>query len=87
VRIIAKLDAEGVKKTLGNMLAGLADRRPALRIVAEIVRTSVTKNFEAGGRPAKWKPSRRAEREGGQTLVKSGRLAAPARGGTLGRKP
>ena len=74
MRIVAKLDAEEVKKTLGNILSRLADRRPAMRIVGEIVRTSVTKNFEVGGRPVQWKPSRRAAREGGQTLVKSGRL-------------
>lgn len=74
MRIVAKLDAEGVKKTLGNTLANLADKRPALRIVGELLRTSFSKNFEAGGRPGKWKPSQRAVREGGETLVKTGRL-------------
>ena len=74
MQIVVKLDAEGVKQTIAGMLARLADRAPAMRIVAEIVRASVVKNFEAGGRPEKWKPSRRAAREGGQTLVKSGRL-------------
>jgi phage virion morphogenesis protein len=74
MRIVAKLDAGEVKKTLGNMLSRLGDKRPALRIVGEILRTSFSKNFEEGGRPAQWKPSRRAVREGGQTLVKTGRL-------------
>ena len=74
MRIVTKLDAEEVKKMLGNMLAKLADKRPFLKIMAETVRSSVSKNFESGGRPAKWKPSRRATREGGQTLIKSGRL-------------
>jgi phage virion morphogenesis protein len=74
VRIAVRLDAEEVKKTLAGMLEKMANRAPAMRIIAEIVRTSVSKNFERGGRPLSWKPSRRAEREGGQTLVKTGRL-------------
>jgi phage gpG-like protein len=60
VRIVMKLDAEGVKKTLGAMLAKLENKRPALKIIGRIVVDSVNKNFEAQGRPAKWRPSRRS---------------------------
>jgi phage gpG-like protein len=35
---------------------------------------SIVRNFEVGGRPEKWKPSKRVLEEGGDTLVKSGRL-------------
>jgi phage virion morphogenesis protein len=45
-----------------------------MRIIGEIVRTSVKKNFEAGGRPVSWKSSKAAEKEGRKTLVKTSRL-------------
>lgn len=50
------------------------DTTPAMRIIGEIVRTSVVKNFEAEGRPTPWKKSKRAIKEGGRTLTKRGRL-------------
>ena len=45
-----------------------------MRVIGEIVRTSVIKNFEAEGRPTPWKKSKRAENKGGRTLTKSSRL-------------
>ena len=41
---------------------------------AEYMVTSVKRNFAAGGRPRRWKPSKRAIYTGGKTLIKSGRL-------------
>jgi phage gpG-like protein len=48
---------------------------PAMRIIGEIGRSSIIRNFEAGGRPTPWLKSRRAIREGGITLTKTPRLA------------
>lgn len=55
-------------------------------IIRELLMTSINRNFEVGGRysknsqfgggKAKWKPSQRAIRQNGQTLLDSGRLAA-----------
>lgn len=44
------------------------------RDIAEYMVTSVKRNFEAGGRPRKWVPSRRAATTGGKTLIKTARL-------------
>jgi phage gpG-like protein len=52
----------------------LRNLRPVMRVVGEIVTTSIRKNFAVGGRPKRWKPSARARREGGQTLVDTARL-------------
>jgi phage gpG-like protein len=48
---------------------------PAMKIIGEIGRTSIVKNFEAGGRPTPWKKSKRTIKEGGITLTKTRRLA------------
>jgi phage gpG-like protein len=61
-----------------QVIQGLANRlrnmKPALRIVGQILRTSVVRNFEEGGRPSRWKESKRASAEGGLTLSDTGRL-------------
>ena len=36
---------------------------------------SIAKTFKAGGRPVRWKPSKRAEMQGGKTLIDTARLA------------
>ncbi len=48
---------------------------PAMKIIGEIARTSIVKNFESEGRPIPWTKSRRALKEGGRTLTKSTRLS------------
>lgn len=35
---------------------------------------SIARNFKAGGRPVRWRPSGRALREGGKTLIDTARL-------------
>lgn len=55
-----------------SMLRGIAERTgnltPAMKIIGAIIKDSVLKNFMVGGRP-KWRPSKRAMKEGGRTLV------------------
>ena len=48
---------------------------PAMRIIGEIGRSSIVRNFEVGGRPDPWKISKRASKDGGVTLTKTRRLA------------
>lgn len=55
-------------------------------IIRELLLTSINRNFEVGGRysknsqfgggKAKWKPSQRAIRQNGQTLLNTGQLAS-----------
>lgn len=60
------------------LLRGLQHRAGNLtlpmRVIGQIVRSSVVRNFQEGGRPRKWEPSRRALRDRGETLVDTGRL-------------
>jgi len=45
-----------------------------LQEVAVVFGSSIKQNFREGGRPDRWTQSRRAKREGGQTLIDTGRL-------------
>lgn len=62
-----------VNKALADLSARVRNLTPVMREIGEIVRTSVERNFAAGGRP-KWDESTRVKREGGQTLSLTGRL-------------
>ena len=73
IKIEINIEDKGVKDLLGNLRGKLADLTPAMKEVGEIVKTSVTKNFEVGGRPP-WQKSKRAIKQGGQTLVDTGKL-------------
>jgi phage gpG-like protein len=75
VRITVKLDDTGIRAALRRM----ADIKPALEVVGSTVVSSVQRNFEEGGRPVKWKPSKAAQRAGRPTLVDQG-----YRGGLVG---
>ncbi|GAB4485987.1 MAG: phage virion morphogenesis protein [Thermodesulfovibrionales bacterium] len=57
----------GIRDRIGNL-------KPAMSVVGQIVRSSVVRNFEAGGRPSKWPMSQRARKEDGKTLVDTARL-------------
>ena len=63
----------------------LSDLTPAMKKIGGILRASVMRNFEAGGRPG-WKPSMRVLKHGGSTLVKTGMLknSISAAGGSKG---
>jgi len=59
-----------IRDMLAAIQARLGHLRPAMTIIGETVRTSIVRNFEAGGRPTPWAKSKR----GGQTLVDTARL-------------
>ena len=50
------IDDHEVRDLFRRVLAHLGDMTPAMQVTGEIVRTSVVRNFELGGRPAPWKP-------------------------------
>jgi len=67
-----KVDVQdgAVRDALAEMARRGRDNREMMQDIGEVVRTSVEDNFEAEGRPARWKQSGRVAREGGQTLSK-----------------
>lgn len=74
MQINIKIEDGQVRAELGRLAGRLRNLTPAMRGIGEIVRTSVERNFAAGGRPDKWKESRRVRQSGGQTLSDTGRL-------------
>jgi len=52
--VSVKVDDKEVRKLLGGILKRLANPAPAMKILGGIVRTSIVRNFEKGGRPTKW---------------------------------
>jgi phage gpG-like protein len=62
-------------KEMLQLLAGrMQILTPVMREIGGTVRTSIERNFAAGGRPEKWPESQRVKRKGGQTLTDKGRL-------------
>jgi phage gpG-like protein len=67
--ISVSIDDSGVLKQLDNILLRTKNLKPAMNIVGQVVRRSVIKNFQAGGRPERWTPSKRVKKQGGKTLI------------------
>jgi len=59
---------------LYKLLAKSENLQTPLSLIGELMRSSVLENFRQEGRPEKWKPSIRAQEEGGQTLTDEGHL-------------
>ena len=54
-------------------------RRRALTIIEIEAQKSIKKNFEVGGRPTPWKPSKKSKKNRGtKTLVVTGALSSPS---------
>ena len=49
-----KIDDKKVREMLAGILKRMGDPKPAMKILGAIVRTSIVRNFEKGGRPTKW---------------------------------
>lgn len=69
IKINVTIDDAEVKALLTRLKERVEDLTPVMQTIGEIVKISVRKNFDQGGRPNKWQPSQRATREGGVTLV------------------
>lgn len=66
MKIDVRIDDSEVKEAIKGYLARLSNLTPAMKVIGSIVRTSVVKNFEVGGRPAKWEKSKKKT---GMTLI------------------
>ncbi len=55
ISIEVKIDDRELQKAIQGFLARSGDLTPAMEVVGNIVRTSIVRNFEKGGRPKKWK--------------------------------
>lgn len=73
--VAVELRDRGVRQALGGMRQRLDDFTPAMKLIGIHMLRSVRLNFDAGGRPTPWTPSKRALREGGKTLLDTGQLA------------
>ncbi len=73
--ITIKIDDAELQKRLEEIVRRAIDRRPLMRKIAETMRDAVEENFAQEGRP-KWKPSKRALRQGGKTLQDTSNLAS-----------
>ena len=71
--ITVTIDDREVSRMLAQLKARLGKTKPLMTVIGETIRTSVERNFAAGGRPG-WEPSTRVRQYGGQTLSDTGRL-------------
>lgn len=69
-----KIDDSELQKDLQGIIDRLQNKRKALSIIGAIGRESVRSNFREGGRPTRWRRSKRAIADSGQTLRDSNRL-------------
>lgn len=62
---------------LAKARKALVDFTPAMRLIADLMRTQTAERFDAETGPdgVRWKPSQRAIEDGGLTLTKSGELS------------
>ncbi len=73
--IKVEFDDSKTQTFLGEMLDRMHNTTPAMRVIASIIRTSVARNFEVGGRPEPWAPlSPRTlkRKKGSKILVEKG---------------
>ncbi len=62
-----------LNRTLSDFMNRAVNRLPAMKEIGIMLAGRIQGNFRTGGRPP-WAPSRRAIKESGQTLLKTGRL-------------
>ena len=71
------LDADMAKATLVALSAKMKNMTPAMKTIGQVIRTSIQKNFEQGGRPQGWirlSPATQKKRKGSKILVDTARL-------------
>lgn len=57
--ITVKIDDAELQRTLAGIVGRCRDMRPVMKGVGGIIRESIRTNFREGGRPLRWKPSKR----------------------------
>lgn len=65
---------EELNKKISEHVASLTPPTALLDAIGLMMIRSIKKNFQEGGRPEKWKKSKRAESKGGKTLRATGML-------------
>jgi phage virion morphogenesis protein len=58
VQVDVEIKDSEVKRVFTRLMRNAKNLTPAFREIGEIVRSSVVKNFQAGGRPEKWVPTK-----------------------------
>lgn len=73
-------------RALTRLSAAVGDMTPIMRAIGGELEAATERNFDSEGAriAAKWKPSRRALEQGGQTLRDTGRLVASISAGRAG---
>src|SRR4030042_5496640 len=77
IKLTATLDAEQAKATLAALRGKMKNMTPVMKIIGQVIRTSIQKNFEQGGRPEGWirlSPATKKKRGGSKILVDTARL-------------
>jgi len=76
VRIQVQEDHRSVARLLQDLTGRLQDLTPVMRDIGEILVEHIKENFREGTAPdgTRWKPSVRAMKEGGKTLIDTGVL-------------
>lgn len=74
VRISVDIDDGSLARSVNAAIARTTALTPLLQDIRERMLLSIRMNFREGGRPIRWRPSRRAIAQNGQTLVDTGRL-------------
>ena len=82
--ITLTLDRDGFDSTMQHLLRNVEDFSPVSYEIGQLLSNSVKRNFIEGGRPSKWKESKRAKNDDGQTLRDSGILMNSIVGGDAG---
>lgn len=75
MQITTNLKESGTRTEQIKQLAeGMARPKAMLEEIGLYLLSSIKRNFMEGGRPVRWKPSKRAIRENGMTLIDTGNL-------------
>lgn len=79
------IDDLEARKALDGIEHRLTRPEKPLKECGLVLLRSIAKTFKAGGRPVRWKPSKRAKAEAGKTLIKTARLMRSITMTVLGR--
>ena len=63
---------------IARMMRHAGEKQSLMQEFAVLSGSDIIENFRIGGQPTRWKPSHRAEYEGGQTLVDTSQLMKSA---------
>lgn len=71
---MGEVDLRSLNRTLGEMIARASNPSRPLTEIGVLMVSEMQENFRVGGRPEAWPVSKRAARQGGQTLRDTGTL-------------